>query len=260
MQSNKSILNYFDIAIKNGILGSSYLFIGKDHSFVFDIARLIGCSKDDIFCGSCWDCRQISAGNHPDVFIIKPDGFTIKIDSVRQSIRFLSLKSYSLKRKIVIIEDAHAMGPAAANAFLKTLEEPSKNSFIAVCSGQVEDLLPTIISRCRKIFLAPNTCENELFLQDDSIKRFLKGESLKFKDRHNFSIFLWSFALLLHGYLRSEIDGQNNKLLDFSGCEIILNRYGPLKIQAILEQVLKIYGDHKTINMNLALNLIRVNL
>ncbi len=259
MQSRKNILNYFKLAIEKDVLGSSYLFIGKDYSLVFDIARLIGCSKDDNFCGNCWDCRQILAGNHPDIFIVKPDGFTIKIDSIRQTIRFLALKSYSLKKKIVIIEDAHVLGLVAANAFLKTLEEPSKNSFIAVCSAQLQDLLPTIVSRCRKIFL-PAVKENESLFKAKDLEPFLKGESLKFKDRHNFSLFLWSFILLLHGYLRRAIDGKNNKLLDNSCCEIILDRYGVLKIQAILEQVLKIYGDCKTINMNLALNLIRVNL
>jgi hypothetical protein len=259
MQSRESILNYFRSVIDKNILGSSYLFIGKEYPLVYELLFLIGCGHDKGFSDDCWDCRQMISGNHPDVFVVKPEGFTIKIDSIRRSIGFLSLKSYSLKRKILIIEDAHALSPQAANAFLKTLEEPSKNSFIAVCSGQVEDLLPTIVSRCRKIFL-PVDQENLPCFDLTALEGFLSGGNIKFKDRQEFSSFLWSLILLLQEYLKGILAVGNNRLLDFGKCEIILNRYKPLKIQAIIDEALKVYGDCKTINMNLALNLIRVQL
>ena len=150
------ILDYFELLKRNDLLGSSYLFIGDGYPVVTDIFKLINCKDHPRFCGACWDCGRIAEGKHPDVFLIEPDPSTIKIERIREAQYFLSLKSFRLKKKVVFVKGAESFSEPAANAFLKTLEEPPKNTFIAVCSRTVDGLLPTIISRCRKIFLPFN--------------------------------------------------------------------------------------------------------
>jgi len=257
MDQKQEVLNYFNILKKRCLLGSSYLFVGEDFSIVGDIIKLINCQNN--FCNSCWDCKQIERGTHPDLFIIEPERFSIKIEQIREAIRFLCLKSFKLKNKALIIKDAQYLGPAAANAFLKTLEEPPKNSFIAVCATKLEGMLPTIISRCRKIFLPPGDKEIDPAMVS-SVVDFLEGQNLEFSDRKEFSSFLWTLIMLLHNTFLGQTGYQNNELPKNKGYEIILKPYGPDKMHSILKDILKIYGAAENINMNLALNLIRMKL
>ena len=159
----------------------------------------------------------------------------------------------------MIIKDAQALTPAAANAFLKTLEEPPKNSFIAISSSKLDGLLPTIVSRCRRIFL-PFKQEDVDESLKDSVFSFLKGQDLRFTDRKRFSSFLWALVTVLRDDLISKSDFINNKLPQPREREIILGSYSPSEIDSILKDILRIYGAAKSVNMNLALNLIRLKL
>jgi len=94
------ILNYFQVLKKRGIIGTSYLFIGKGDKVIVDVAKLISCDQEEGFCNSCWDCKRIEQGNHPDLFVIEPDGFSIKIEAIREGMRFFSLKSFRIKRRL----------------------------------------------------------------------------------------------------------------------------------------------------------------
>jgi len=256
----EDILNYFQILKRRELLGTSYLFVGEDDKVIVDVAKLISCSEELDFCGSCWDCKRIEEGNHPDLFTIEPDGFSIKIEQVREGMRFFSLKSFRLRRKIMIIKDAQALTPAAANAFLKTLEEPPKNSFIAISASKLDGLLPTIISRCRRIFL-PSREEGVDESLEVSVFSFLRGhQGLRFTDRKRFSSFLWALIMVLRDGLISKSGLRNNQLLQSGEGEIILGSYSVSQIDSILKDILKIYGEAKSINMNLALNLIRLKL
>lgn len=259
MNQKQEILNYFRILKKNSKLGTSYLFIGQQFLLVFDLMKLISCKIDSSFCNSCWDCKRIGENKHPDLHVIEPEGLTIKIDAIREGIRFLSLKSFRLKNKIVLIKDAQYLSPEAANAFLKTLEEPPKNSFIAICVSKLEGLLPTIISRCRKIFLPSEIQESDsslIFLVSD----FLRGKDVKFKDRKEFSSFLWTLIILLRNSLISKTAFSNNRLSQEGEGEMVLKSYSVVQIDDILKNVLKIYSASNTVNMNLALNMIRIKL
>jgi len=255
----EDILNYFSILNKRELLGTSYLFIGEDIQAIVDIAKLISCTKELGFCDSCWDCKRIEEDNHPDLFTISPDGFSIKIESIREGMRFFSLKSFRLKNKIMIINDAQALTPAAANAFLKTLEEPPKNSFIAISTSKLDGLLPTIISRCRRIFLSSREKEADQSLEGN-VFNFLKGQDLSFTDRKRFSSFLWTLITVLHEDLIAKSGFANNQLPQAAEREIILGSYSLSQIHSILKDILKIYGAAKSVNMNLALNLIRLKL
>ena len=259
MSTSKEILNYFGILEKRNSLGTSYLFVGEDIAVVYDIIKTIGCEASMSFCGNCWDCKKLQYGSHPDLFIAQPQGLTLKIETIRQAIKFLFLKSFKLKKKFVIIKDAHTLSPEAANAFLKTLEEPPKNSFIGVCSSKLEGLLPTIVSRCRKIFLPFQDKEADI-PKDSKTTNFLQGKYIEFKDRKEFANFLWSFAGLLHERLIFKTSFKNNDLLQLSESEIIVDNYDIAKISDILGNTLKIYSVCKNININLGLNLIKMKL
>jgi len=202
---------------------------------------------------------MIEKQGHPDLFIVEPEGLTTKIETVREGIKFLSLKSLKLKKKVLIIKDAQSLSPAAANAFLKTLEEPPKNSFLAVCSSKLEGVLPTIISRCRKIFLPfkEDELKNSIF---ESAIEFLKGRDIEFNDRKKFASFLWALIRLLHNGILDKTGGQNNRLPCERECEIIFQPYQIGELCGILKDILKIYGAQNNINMNLALNLIRMRI
>ena len=255
----EDIINYFKILEKRDLLGTSYLFVGEDNQTIIDVAKLINCNQELNFCNQCWDCKRIEEGNHPDQFMISPDGLSIKIESIREGISFFSLKSFRLKKKILIINDAQTLTPAAANAFLKTLEEPPNNSFIAISTSRLDGVLPTIISRCRKIFLPFKEKEVDRSLES-SVFDFLRGQDLRFTDRKKFSSFLWALIMVLRDGLISKSGWVNNQLPQSGEREIILNSYEPREIDSILKDILKIYGAAKSINMNLALNLIRLKL
>jgi DNA polymerase-3 subunit delta' len=106
-------------------------------------------------CGRCQACRQIQSGNHPDVPLIEPRGNLLRIDQIRSLLAALTMKPFSAKYRVVIIGDAQAMNPEAANALLKMLEEPPANTILILTALQKSDLLPTIVSRCRHIRFNP---------------------------------------------------------------------------------------------------------
>ncbi len=257
--NSSGTLDYFYTLKKRDSLGTSYLFVGDNQSLVYDIIKLISCCNDAHPCDSCWDCLMIDKRKHPNMHIVKPEYLTTTIDAVHQGIRFLTLKGFGLGKKILIIEDGDSLNKEAASAFLKTLEEPPKNSFIAICVSKIEGVLPTIISRCRKIFFPSSAADIDVS-SAGAVGDFLRGDEVGFSDRKQFISFLWTFILLLHGSLVSRISGQNNQLPAGFEYEIILGQKSPQQIQNALNGALTMYGARKSVNINLALNLIRMKL
>ena len=109
------------------------------------------------FCGSCVNCQRIADGNHPDVRIIEPlaGKKEISIQQVREFERELNYRSFTGKRKIMIVDPATLMNLASQNALLKTLEEPPQDSVIILIASSAGGLLPTVRSRCLRISFAP---------------------------------------------------------------------------------------------------------
>lgn len=106
-------------------------------------------------CDHCRTCQLIDTFNFADLLYIKPEDGQIKIDTIREVTRFLSMSPYEAKIKMVIIDEAEKLNINAANAFLKTLEEPPQDSLIILISEK-PDLLPdTIRSRCVKLHFSP---------------------------------------------------------------------------------------------------------
>ncbi len=124
-------------------------------------------------CDECSSCKKIDAGTHPDLLMISPEKAEIRVAEIRAAEEALSFKPYEGKKKVVIVDDAEAMNPSAANAFLKTIEEPPPDSLIILISSSPDRLPETIRSRCSRINflpLSPEKCK-------DVIKTVINQES-----------------------------------------------------------------------------------
>lgn len=101
-------------------------------------------------CGQCKACQLLAAGTHPDHYVLEPEEAdkAIRIDQVRDLVNFMVQTAQLGGRKVVLLEPAEAMNLNAANALLKSLEEPSGDTVLLLISHQPSRLLPTIRSRC----------------------------------------------------------------------------------------------------------------
>src|SRR6202035_930997 len=107
-------------------------------------------------CGACSSCRLLRSDSHPDSYIVRleEDARQIKVDQVRGLIESLSLKSYRGGYKVGVIEGAEALNANGANAFLKTLEEPTANTLLIMIARPSHRLPATIASRCLRLTLS----------------------------------------------------------------------------------------------------------
>lgn len=103
-------------------------------------------------CGHCKSCQLLKAGSHPDNYILEPveADKPIKVDQVRDLVSFVVQTAQMGGRKVILIEPVEAMNINAANALLKSLEEPSGDTVLLLVSHQPSRLLPTIRSRCQQ--------------------------------------------------------------------------------------------------------------
>ncbi|ROM75060.1 DNA polymerase III subunit delta' [Pseudomonas brassicacearum] len=101
-------------------------------------------------CGECKSCLLLKAGSHPDNYVLEPEEAdkAIKVDQVRDLVSFVVQTAQMGGRKVVLIEPVESMNINAANALLKSLEEPSGDTVLLLVSHQPSRLLPTIKSRC----------------------------------------------------------------------------------------------------------------
>lgn len=142
-------------------LPHAYLFVGipgvGKTTTALALTRAINCQEpvDGEGCGQCPSCRQIMGGNFPDLERIEPDGNRIKIEQIRELNRAFGFKPVSGKYRVTIIQQADRMTTEAANAFLKTLEEPPGGNILILNVIEPLDLLQTIVSRCQKVPFRP---------------------------------------------------------------------------------------------------------
>ena len=109
--------------------------------------------KNSLGCGECRNCRLILAEVHPDFLRVRPEkpGSAIKVDEIRGLNNFVNRTAESGIAKVVLIEDADRMNRNAANALLKSLEEPPANTFFMLVSSREMKLPVTVRSRCQRI-------------------------------------------------------------------------------------------------------------
>ncbi len=116
------------------------------------LAALLLCQRPaaEEACGACKSCLLLAAGTHPDHYVLEPEEVdkAIRVDQVRDLVGFVTQTAQLAGRKVVLLEPAEAMNLNAANALLKSLEEPSGDTVLLLISHQPSRLLPTIKSRC----------------------------------------------------------------------------------------------------------------
>jgi len=165
-----------------GRMPSAYLFagesgIGKKFT-ALNLAKALNCtspksqvpSPQPDCCDECAPCKKINNRTHPDFLLVSPEKGEIRVDEIRQIEEALSYAPYEAKRKIVIVDDAETMNPPAANAFLKTLEEPPAQSIIILISASPDRLPETIRSRCARINFSP--------LSPEKCEEVIKGQAI----------------------------------------------------------------------------------
>ncbi|MEG0008045.1 MAG: DNA polymerase III subunit delta' [Aeromonas sp.] len=141
---------------QRGRLGHAWLLLGDPglgkEQLAERLARLHLCQQPEAGepCGRCHSCQLLEKGHHPDLGTISSDSKTIGVEAIREICGRLQTTSQLGRGKVVIIPDAERMTESAANALLKTLEEPAGDSLLLLIASKVSRLLPTILSRCHK--------------------------------------------------------------------------------------------------------------
>ena len=164
---HRRVIALLSRAVARGTLPPSLLLagpagVGKRRT-ALAVAAAINCtnpiSTPDLerdSCGECAACRRIARGVHPDIVVLEPgDSGTIKIDEVRDVVQRAGYRPFEARRRVVVIDEADALVPAAQNALLKTLEEPPPASIFILVSSLPDALLPTVRSRCPRLRFGP---------------------------------------------------------------------------------------------------------
>ncbi len=150
--------------VLHGNLSHAYLFAGPPSVGKSTLARELALSMvctpasgDAIPCRTCAQCRLVLSGHHPDVVTMTraADRRDILIDQIREMQQRVMLRPYQARRSVQIIEEADSLNEAAANALLKTLEEPPGHALLILTAVDEEALPATIRSRCQIITLRP---------------------------------------------------------------------------------------------------------
>lgn len=102
-------------------------------------------------CGHCSVCHQVLGGTHVDVAVVIPEGLSLGVAEVRQIVRHAARRPVHDCWQVTIIEDADRMPDYASNALLKAIEEPPPSGVMLLCAPSIDDVLPTIRSRCRLV-------------------------------------------------------------------------------------------------------------
>lgn len=116
-------------------------------------AAAIQCEGSPRGCGTCQQCRTVLASTHPDITIVRTEKLSLGVDEVRELVRRSALSPVLRGKQILVVEDADRLTDQAANALLKAIEEPTDRTVWLLCAPTMEDLLPTIRSRCRSVTL-----------------------------------------------------------------------------------------------------------
>jgi len=119
------------------------------------LTQAFNCTGEHPPCGECRPCHLIEQAGHPDILTVEPEKSSIKIGIIRDLQVALNLHPLEARYRIAIILDAHQLTDAAADALLKTLEEPPIAARLILTADTAEATIPTIVSRCQVIALRP---------------------------------------------------------------------------------------------------------
>ncbi|HRI13625.1 MAG TPA: hypothetical protein PLX89_11545 [Verrucomicrobiota bacterium] len=170
-------------SLERGRLGHAYLFVGDAPEVLQDAATLLAqtllCSQPKaksatgiglLPCGQCSACRRLAHLGHPDVTWIRPGKKSriISVAQIRSLIHMAEMRPTEARYKVGIVTGTDRMRVEAANAFLKTLEEPPPDSIFILLTTDVDRLLETILSRCLRLNFASG-----IIRVDDTVSAWL---------------------------------------------------------------------------------------
>ena len=169
------IKSHFENAIHSGKVSHAYILSGEEGMGKMTLAEAFALSllcenREKAPCLGCHSCKQVLSHNHPDLIYVRHEKpASIGVDDIRYQLNdTIGIRPYSSQYKIYIIDEAEKMTQQAQNALLKTIEEPPAYAVILLLTSNLEQFLPTILSRCIQLKLKP--------LKDSEVKEFLARE------------------------------------------------------------------------------------
>ncbi|GAB6183633.1 DNA polymerase III subunit [Thermodesulfovibrio hydrogeniphilus] len=276
--------------IKTGKVPNAFIFIGDPYvgktETAIAYAKALNCPENlqsFHYCDICQSCKKIDSGIHPDVKIIAPEKDTITVNTIRELEEFVTYRILEGKYKVIIIKEAHKMNIAAANAFLKTVEEPPSNTTIILICDHIHSLPEPLVSRCFKIHFSPlsreimekivltylndnQTAEIQTLLDllmgrpgfltsgniIDTIKWFtetlenLNNKKSPWKDNEEVKLWIDFFCILISDIIKVKIIKKGKQILP-----VELN----LKKSLTLQQMFDLFDRLQEIRKNIDLNL-----
>jgi DNA polymerase-3 subunit delta' len=170
-------------------------------------------------CGECLACRTTLAGSHPDVTLVSTERLSLGVDEVRELVRRAAMSPTGDRWQVVVVEDADRLTERAADALLKSVEEPATRTVWLLCAPTAEDVVPTIRSRCRLLVLRtpPPAAVAQVLRQRDGVS----AEVATFAARASQGHIGRARALATDDDTRNrrrEVLGLPNRLTDLGGC------------------------------------------
>ena len=244
-QINTTVTERFRRLIANHRLAHAYLLVGPKDSgktqTALGLAQLVNCETQRA-CGQCAACQKIDSGNHPDVHVLGNDEMdSIKIEDIRFLLSRAHLMAYEAKTKVFIIRNIELMTTEAANALLKTLEEPAKNTLMILTTSVPELNLDTIKSRCHTIQFFPTSVNR--------IAKLLMDEGIKNEDAHFLAVYSEGCLGRTRKLIEEDIILHRRKILN----EMLFNRQNddflkelskdPQEVSSALRLLLSFFRD-----------------
>ncbi|CAM3651542.1 DNA polymerase III subunit delta' [Vibrio aerogenes CECT 7868] len=159
----KDVWEQWHFSRNHNLMSLASLFVVKEgmgeDEFVNLLASSLLCSGGQKPCGKCHSCQLMENKAHPDFHVIEPEkaGKQITVDQIRQMNQRAQESSQFAGFRVMIIRPADSLNPSAGNALLKTLEDSSEQCRFILVTAHVDRMLPTILSRCRRLVVEPPT-------------------------------------------------------------------------------------------------------
>lgn len=175
---------------QNGMLHQTTIVYGPpgagQEAVALAIAKTIACMEiEHDFCGVCKTCMQIDEGErkYPDVIEMRPAKSTYAVEQIRDMQSNAVIHPFTGDFKVFLLHESHRMNAESFNCLLKTLEEPYPHTVFILTTNTISAILPTIMSRCRKLRIPPQPIEeltqqlgaNYPSVQAEALARFSGG-------------------------------------------------------------------------------------